>query len=165
MIFSLAACGGDTSLWQSNETFGDVAVYKYGDVVHAEFASECNVKIIDNNYKHFAKYVEELKSRGFEYIPNGDIPENYNLIDGTAQWRCSNGKVHLQLIFNEDGTSGYDMFDCNVQIYGYSVMPESWTSAAKGDDKSDKTDKEDKTEKNTESASESNTETKTETEQ
>lgn len=126
MIFLLAACGGDTSLWQSNETFDDVVVYKYGDTVHAEFASECNIKITDNNYDHFAKYVKALKDAGFEYIRNGDIPENYNLIEGSAQWRCTNGNVHLQLIFNEDGTSGYDMFGCNLQIYGYSTMPESW---------------------------------------
>ena len=40
--------------------------------------------------------------------------------------RCTNGKVYLQLIFSEDGTDSYNMFGCNVQIYGYSTKPESW---------------------------------------
>ncbi len=129
LIFSLVSCSSaDTSKWQANETFQDVVVYKYGTTISAEFAGECNIKIEDNNYEHFTKYIEELKSAGFEYIKNGDIPENYNLSNGSAQWRCTNGKVHLQLIFNEDGTAGRDNFGCNLQIYGYSTMPESWQS-------------------------------------
>lgn len=127
LIFSLASCkSADTEKWQSNETFSDVQIYKYGDTVSAEFASEANIKIKDNNYKNFVKYIEDLKAAGFRYLKNGDIPENYNLNRGTASWRCTNGKVYLQLIFSEDGTDSYNMFGCNVQIYGYSTKPESW---------------------------------------
>ncbi|MCM1544206.1 MAG: hypothetical protein NC110_02800 [Ruminococcus sp.] len=127
MMLTFAACGGvDSSLWQANETFKSVPVYKYGDTISAEFASECNIKINDNNYENFAKYVEDLKKAGFEYVSIADIPENYSISDGSAQWRCSNGEVSLQLIFNENESANYSMFGCNLQIYGYSKMPESW---------------------------------------
>lgn len=129
LILSLAACkSADTEKWQSNDTFSQVEVYKYGDTISAEFASEANIKIKDNNYDHFVKYIEDLKNAGFSYLKNGDVPENYNLNNGTASWRCSNGKLYLQLIFSEDGTDSYDMFGCNLQIYGYSTKPESWGS-------------------------------------
>lgn len=129
LILSLAACkSADTEKWQSNDTFSAVEVYPYGDTVSAEFASECNIKIRDNNYNHFVKYIEDLKSAGFHYLKNGDIPENYNLNNGTASWRCTDGKVYLQLIFSEDGTDSYEMFGCNLQIYGYSTKPASWGS-------------------------------------
>lgn len=127
LIFSLAACNkADTSKWQSNDTFSQLVVYEYGDTLSAEFASEANIKIEDNNYDHFVKYIEQLKQNGFKYLKNGDIPENYNLNSGTASWRCTDGKIYLQLIFSEDGTSSREMFGCNLQIYGYSTKPESW---------------------------------------
>ena len=130
LLLSFSACKkADTEKWQSNDTFSEVEVYKYGDTVSAQFASEANIKIKDNNYDHFVKYIEDLKNAGFRYLKNGDIPENYNLNNGTASWRCSNGKLYLQLIFSEDGTDSYNMFDCNVQIYGYSKKPDSWASA------------------------------------
>ena len=129
LILSFASCKrADTEKWQSNETFSDVQIYKYGDTIFAEFASEANIKIKDNNYDHFVKYINDLKEAGFHYLKNGDIPENYNLNNGTASWRCTNDKVYLQLIFSEDGTNGYNMFGCNIQIYGYSTKPESWGS-------------------------------------
>lgn len=130
LILSFASCkSADTEKWQSNETFSDVQVYKYGDTVSAEFASEANIKIKDNNYDHFVKYIDDLKAAGFSYLKNGDVPENYNLNNGTASWRCTNGKVYLQLIFSEDGTDSCEMFGCNLQIYGYSTKPESWGSS------------------------------------
>lgn len=129
LILSFASCKrADTEKWQSNETFSDVQIYQYGDTIFAEFASEANIKIKDNNYDHFVKYINDLKEAGFHYLKNGDIPENYNLNNGTASWRCTNDKVYLQLIFSEDGTNGYNMFGCNIQIYGYSEKPESWGS-------------------------------------
>lgn len=127
ILLAFSACSkADTSLWESNETFEDVVVYKYGDTISADFASSCNIKILDNNYKNFVKYIGDLKDAGFEYLQIGNIPENYNLSDGTASWRCTNGKIYLQLIFCNDGTEINNAFGCNVQIYGYSVMPESW---------------------------------------
>ncbi|MCM1364886.1 MAG: hypothetical protein NC122_07485 [Faecalibacterium sp.] len=131
LVFSLVSCGGgkvDSSLWQANETFESVPIYEYGTIASAEFASECNIKIEDNSYDNFVKYIEDLKDAGFKFLPIGDIPENYNLYEGSAQWRCSNGKVYLQLIFNEKKSSGYGMFGCNLQIYGYSKKPDSWKS-------------------------------------
>ena len=129
LILSFASCKrADTEKWQSNDTFSDVQIYQYGDTIFAEFASEANIKIKDNNYDHFVKYINDLKEAGFHYLKNGDIPENYNLNNGTASWRCTNDKVYLQLIFSEDGTNGYNMFGCNIQIYGYSTKPESWGS-------------------------------------
>lgn len=141
LLLSLAACkSADTEKWQSNDTFSAVEVYQYGDTVSAEFASEANIKIKDNNYDHFVKYIEDLKNAGFSYLKNGDIPENYNLNNGTASWRCSNGKLYLQLIFSEDGTDSYNMFGCNLQIYGYSTKPESWGSAEEDEKESEKQD-------------------------
>lgn len=122
------ACGKkDTSAWEkTNETFKDVVIYKYGDTVSADYSSTCSIKIEDSNYKNFVKYVNDLKKAGFEYF-GGDIPENLNLNDGQANWRCSNGKVYLQLIYSESGTTSYDMFGCNLQIYGYAEKPASWS--------------------------------------
>lgn len=128
VMLTLVSCGqsGDTSLWQANDTFADVPQYKYGDTVSAEFASDCNIKINDNNYDNFVKYIGDLKKAGFEYVSISEIPENYSLSQGAAQWRCSNGKVSLQLIFSENESSSYNMFGCNLQIYGYGKMPEAW---------------------------------------
>ena len=153
LLLSLAACkSADTEKWQSNDTFSAVEVYQYGDTVSAVFASEANIKIKDNNYDHFVKYIEDLKNAGFSYLKNGDIPENYNLNNGTASWRCSNGKLYLQLIFSEDGTDSYNMFGCNLQIYGYSTKPESWggsedESETKKNSKETKTDNSKKSDK------------------
>lgn len=130
LLLTLAACGADTSKWQSNETFSSVPVYKYGDTVSAEFSSEANIKISDNSYDHFVKYIETLKNNGFHYLKNGNIPENYSFSGGAASWRCTNGKVYLQLIFSSDGSESYGMFGCNLQIYGYSTKPSSWSGEA-----------------------------------
>jgi len=121
LLLSLSACKkADTSKWQSNDVFSSVPVYKYADVTSAEFGTSMNVKIEKTTYDDFAKYVADLQKNGFEYFEVGSAKENYSLISGAAQWRCTDGKVYLQLIFNEDGTSGRDMFGCNLQIYGYS---------------------------------------------
>lgn len=145
LVLSLfASCSkGNSTEWNNNvnDTFKDVAVYKYGDTISAEFASNCNIKIKDSKYKNFVKYIEDLKAAGFEYLKNGDIPENYSLTEGQANWRCTNGKVYLQLIFNEDGSTNYDMFGCNVQIYGYDQKPESWGESSKEEKKDKKKDK------------------------
>ncbi|MGN1418007.1 MAG: hypothetical protein ACI4W6_01615 [Acutalibacteraceae bacterium] len=132
-----ASCAkGDSSQWSSNvnETFSDVVVYKYGDTSSAQFDSNCNIKINDDNYDHFVKYIEDLKEAGFEYVEDGVIPENYNLSNGQASWRCTNGKVYLQLIYNASDSVNYDMFGCNLQIYGYDKIPESWKSSKKESD-------------------------------
>lgn len=120
-LFLLSGCKkADTSKWQSNDTFASVPVYKYADVSSAEFSSSMGVKIEKTTYDDFVKYIETLKSSGFEYLEVGSAPENYSLNSGTAQWRCTDGKVYLQLIFGEDGTSTCEMFGCNLQIFGYS---------------------------------------------
>lgn len=131
LLVSLCACGknADTSKWQANETFSSVPVYEYADTGYAEFSTAMNVKVEKTDYDDFAAYVSELKKAGFEYLPNGSAPENYALSGGSASWRGTNGKVWLQLIFNEEGTSGYEMFGCCLQIYGYNsasfLVPES----------------------------------------
>lgn len=126
VLAMFTACGKDTTAWENtNEAFKDVVVYKYGNTISADYSSTCSIKIEDGKYKNFVKYVSDLKKAGFEYF-GGDIPENINLNDGQANWRCSNGKVYLQLIYSETGTTSYDMFGCNLQIYGYSQKPESW---------------------------------------
>ncbi len=121
LIFSLSACRkADSSKWQSNDVFSSVPVYKYADVSSADFGTSMNVKIEKTTYDDFVKYIEELKKSGFEYMKVGTIPENYSLNSGTAQWRCTDGKVYLQLIFSSDETESKKMFGCNLQIYGYS---------------------------------------------
>lgn len=140
LVFSLAACGsGDSSLWKANDVFENVTVCKYGDVISADFGTAMSVKIKGIDYDHFVKYIEDMKKDGFTFLQSGDIPENFNLYDGQAQWRCTDGKVYLQLIFAEDKSSAYDMFGCNLQIFGYNessyLVPET---------KKDKKDKKDK---------------------
>lgn len=131
LLVSLCACGSgaDTSKWQSNDTFSDVPVYKYADISHAEFSTSMNVKVEKTTYDDFVEYVSDLKSAGFSYLQNGSIPENITLSNGTSSWRGTNGKVWLQLIFSENGSSGFEMFGCNLQIYGYNsssfLVPET----------------------------------------
>lgn len=126
LLVSLVSCGESGEAWQTGETFASLPKYKHGETVSAEFASEANIKINDNSYEHFASYVETLKKSGFEYLKNGSIPENYSLSEGTASWRCTNGEIYLQLIFSENGSKSFDIFGCNVQIYGYSKKPATW---------------------------------------
>lgn len=131
VIFILGAfcsCGKDTAAWKNaNDTFKDIVVYKYGDTISADYASTCSIKIEDNSYKHFEKYINDLKRAGFEFYPgSSSAPENISLNNGQANWRGSNGKIYLQLIFNETGSALYGMFGCNVQIYGYGTLPPSW---------------------------------------
>lgn len=153
VVAVFASCGADTEKWDSsvNDTFKDVAVYTYGDTISADFENNCNVKINDDNYDHFVKYIEKLKASGFEYVKNGDTPENYSLSNGQASWRCTNGKVYLQLIFNSSDSANFDMFGCNVQIYGYNQKPTSWGSESK---KSSKKKSSSKTSETTASPSE-----------
>lgn len=130
LLFSLAGCKkADTSKWQSNDVFASVPVYKYADVTFAEFASSMNIKIEKTSYDDFVKYIETLKENGFDYLKVGSAPENYSLNSGSAQWRCTDGKVYLQLIFSEDNSTSFEMFGCNLQIFGYSdpgfLSPES----------------------------------------
>lgn len=130
LLLSLCACSApDTSKWQANETFSSVPVYKYADVTECEFSSSMSAKIKKTSYDDFVKYIGDLKEAGFEYFGLASEGENFSLSSGCAGWRCSNGKIFLQLIFNEDGTSGYEMFGANLQIYGYSdknfLQPES----------------------------------------
>ena len=121
LLSSLCACGrkADTSKWQSNETFSAVPVYKYADTGSAEFSSAMNVKIDKADYDGFVDYISDLKDAGFTFLSSSGEPENYSLSGGSASWRGTNGKIWLQLIFNEEGTSGYEMFGCSLQIYGY----------------------------------------------
>ncbi len=121
LLFSLGACQkADTSKWAANDIFSAVPVYKYSDVSSAEFSTSMNVKIEKASYEDFVKYIGDLKKDGFEFLKVGDAPENYSLVSGTAQWRCTNGKVFLQLIFSEEGTAQREMFGCDLQIYGYN---------------------------------------------
>lgn len=124
--FFTACTKADTSLWQANETFRDIVVCQYGDTISADFASSCNIKVSLENYEDFVKYIGELKDAGFEYLQNGDIPENYNLSGGTASWRCTNGDIYLMLIYSETGSTSYESFGCNLQIYGYNEKPSTW---------------------------------------
>lgn len=151
-LFSLSACGkADTSKWTANDVFAAVPVYKYSDVTFGEFGTSMNVKIEKTTYEDFLKYIGDLKKSGFEYLKVGSAPENYSLNSGTAQWRCTNGKVYLQLIFSEDGAASRDMFGCNLQIYGYSdknyLVPES-KREIKNKNNQAKTASEQSTEKN-----------------
>ena len=121
LLSSLCACQkADTSKWAANDIFSAVPVYKYSDVSSAEFSTSMNVKIEKASYEDFVKYIGDLKKDGFEFLKVGDAPENYSLVSGTAQWRCTNGKVFLQLIFSEEGTAQREMFGCDFQIYGYN---------------------------------------------
>ena len=121
LLFSLCACQkADTSKWAANDIFSAVPVYKYSDVSSTEFSTSMNVKIEKASYEDFVKYIGDLKKDGFEFLKVGDAPENYSLVSGTAQWRCTNGKVFLQLIFSEEGTAQREMFGCDLQIYGYN---------------------------------------------
>ena len=121
LLSSLCACQkADTSKWAANDIFSAVPVYKYSDVSSAEFSTSMNVKIEKASYEDFVKYIGDLKKDGFEFLKVGDAPENYSLVSGTAQWRCTNGKVFLQLIFSEEGTAQREMFGCDLQIYGYN---------------------------------------------
>lgn len=153
LVSTLCACGNeaDTSKWQSNETFESVPVYKYADTSYAEFSSAMNVKIEETSYDDFVEYISDLKSAGFSYLQNGNIPENYSLSNNSASWRCTNGKVWLQLIFNENEAPGYEMFGCNLQIYGYNsssfLVPETTKKDSKNEDK--KSGKNSKTEDST----------------
>lgn len=121
LVLSLCACQkADTSKWVSNDVFSSVPVYKYADVSSADFSNAMNVKIGKTTYEDFVKYIGELKKAGFEFLKVGTAPENYSLSSGSAQWRCTDGKVFLQLIFSEEGSAQYEMFGCNLQIYGYN---------------------------------------------
>lgn len=121
LAFLLCACQkADTSKWVSNDVFAAVPVYEYADVSSADFSNAMNVKIEKTSYEDFVKYIEDLKKAGFEFLVVGEAPENYSLNSGTAQWRCTNKEVYLQLIFSEEGTAQREMFGCDLQIYGYS---------------------------------------------
>ena len=149
IVLSLfTACGSDPA-WEANEAFKTLTSYSEGEVVSAEFSSSCSIKIKDNNYENFKAYVEEMKKDGFEYLPFGSAPENYELSNGSALWRCTNGEIWLQLMYNEDGTEGEKAFGCNLQIFGYDEIPDSWKEASEGNkkDKNNKKDKTDKSEK------------------
>ena len=133
LVLCLFTACGSTPSWEANEAFMSLTDYSKGEVISADFSSSCSIKIKDNNYENFAKYVEKLKKDGFEYLPFGSAPENYTLSDGSALWRCTNGDIYLQIMFNEDGTSGYEAFGCNVQIFGYDEIPETWKQTTKED--------------------------------
>lgn len=135
-IFS--ACGKNKVFDGANETFSSLPAYSEGEIISANFSSACSIKIKDNNYENFADYVQTLKKAGFEYLPFGSAPENYSLSNGSALWRCSNEEICLQIMFNEDGTPGYKAFGCNIQIFGYDEMPDSWAESA---DKTESTEK------------------------
>ena len=158
LLSSLCACGrkADTSKWQSNETFSAVPVYKYADTSSAEFSSAMNVKIDKTDYDGFVEYVSDLKSAGFTFLSSSGEPENYSLSGGSASWRGTNGKVWLQLIFNEEGTSGYEMFGCNLQIYGYdsSTFAAPGSSSSKDETKNSKDENAETTAKQSETKSE-----------
>ena len=159
LVLSIFASCGSAPAWQANETFSALTNYSEGEVISADFSSSCSIKIKDNNYENFAKYVEKLKKDGFEYLPFGSAPENYSLSNGSALWRCTNGEIWLQLMFNEDGTEGEKAFGCNLQIFGYDEIPDSWKEASEYN-KSDKKDKDSKEDKNDKSE---NADKKTET--
>ena len=131
LVLSIFVSCGSTPAWEANDTFKSLTYYTEGEVVSADFSSSCSIKIKDNNYENFAKYVEELKKDGFEYLPFGSAPENYKLSDGSALWRCTNGEIYLQLMFNEDGTEGQEAFGCNLQIFGYDEIPDTWKTTVK----------------------------------
>ena len=141
LVFTLAACGGDSSLWKSNDTFENVVVCKYGDVISADFGTTMNVKIKGTDYKHFIKYIDDLKKAGFSFLQVGNGTENYTLYDGSAQWRCTDGNVYLQLIFAEDKSTTYDLFGCNLQIYGYDDSSYFITKKDSSEKKNSKKDK------------------------
>lgn len=146
------ACAGEKA-WEANDDFKTLTNYSEGEVISAEFSSSCSIKIKDNSYENFRNYVEKMKKDGFEFIPFGGAPENYELSNGSALWRCTDGKIWLQLMFNEDGTEGAEAFGCNLQIFGYNEIPESWKKASEGsntekeDSKSDKADEKTETNK------------------
>ena len=152
LLFSLSACGkADFSKWKSNDIFSSVPVYKYSDVTFGDFGTSMNVKVEKATYEDFLKYIDDLKKSGFEYLKVSKAPENYSLNSGTAQWRCTDGKVYLQLIFSEDKTASRDMFGCNLQIYGYSdksyLLPDESKTEAKTEKKQKTTVAADTTEK------------------
>lgn len=150
------SCGKEAA-WEANEYFKSLTNYSEGEVISADFSTSCSVKIKDNNYENFRKYVEKMKKDGFEYLPFGSAPENYELSNGSALWRCTNGKIYLQLMFNEDGTNGAEAFGCNIQIFGYNEMPESWKPIEENKAEKDKDKKSDKADvKDTESKSTDN---------
>ena len=159
LVLSLFTACGSEPVWEANDAFRSLTNYTEGEVVSAEFSSSCSIKIKDNSYENFKAYVEKMKKDGFEYLPFGSAPENYNLSNGSALWRCTNGEIWLQLMFNEDGTEGEKAFGCNLQIFGYDEIPDSWKEASENN-KSDKKDKDSKEDKNDKSE---NADKKTET--
>ena len=136
-----ASCAKEPAAWEANDAFKSLTNYSEGEVISATFSTSCNIKIKDNNYENFAKYVEKMKKDGFEYLPFGTAPENYNLSNGSALWRCTDGEIYLQIMFNEDGTAGAEAFGCNIQIFGYDEIPESWKQSTE-ESKDEKKDKE-----------------------
>lgn len=134
-VLVFAGCGKIEPFENSNEAFSSLPAYTDGEIISADFANACSIKIKDSNYENFRKYIETLKDAGFEYLPFGSAPENYNLSNGSALWRCKNDKICLQIMFNENNTSGYEIFGCNIQIYGYDEIPDSWAESMNKNEK------------------------------
>lgn len=139
-----------------NKTFSALPSYNTGDITSAVFDTSCNIKVQDNSYDNFVKYIELLKKDGFKFLPFASEPENYSLNEqGQASWRATDGKVYLMIIFNQTDSEGYKSFgESNVTIYGYDQKPEGWGSVSKEEASKEKS--ETKSHKNTDVKENSN---------
>ena len=140
-----------------NETFASITECKYGKISSAEFGTVANVKVIDNDFEDFKKYIDDLKKDGFEYYQIGNIAENITESNGQSSWRGSKDGVFVFVIFSSDDSENFEAFGCNIQIFGYDYDPwkdvnkETTTEKKSKKDKS-KTDSESKSEKETKKA-------------
>ena len=145
----LSACTNEQTgtIEEANETFASVTDIKYGKVLSKTYSDEnCNIKVNDNKFDDFLKYIDDLKADGFEYYQIADIPENIENNNGQASCRGHKDDVYLLVIFSASDTENYKAFGCNIQIFGYSKDP--WADVdTKSDKKKDKKDdkKEEKT--------------------
>ena len=122
----LSACGNEETgtIEEANEVFSSVTEIKYGKVLSSTYSDEsCSIKVKDNKFDDFLKYIDDLKADGFEYYQIGDIPENIQNVNGQSSWRGHKDDVYLFVIFSANDSENYEAFGCNIQIFGYSKDP------------------------------------------
>lgn len=162
LIISLfAACNAEEEtgeIQESNETFSSITDIKYGKILSKTYTDEsCSIKVKDNKYDDFAKYIDDLKADGFEYYQIANVPENIEENEGQASWRGFKDKIYILVIFNEDGTENSEAFGCNIQIFGYANDP--WKNVETKESNKDKK-KDNKSDKKSDEKSEAETTSK-----
>ena len=139
IVFSFCACGKDndgsdsvenvTYSWPKADWFKPVPEYSKGDVVYSNIGTASTVSVSDTSYEEFVKYIDNLKSRGFEFYDNTGSSASENIAldkNGTALWVGTNGTVYVSLIYISSDSVSFENYNCNVRIYSYSSKPASW---------------------------------------